>query len=67
MRHAAVWMVFARADVIVNEAGGGVRDEVARGTEGRAETNWREKWRVKRFSRLSIEVYLYRRLAVMET
>jgi hypothetical protein len=55
MRHAAVWMVFARADVIANGVGRGVRDGVERGTEGRKEPNEREKWRVRRFSRLSIE------------
>jgi hypothetical protein len=55
MRHAAVWMVFARADVIANEVGRGVRDGVERDTKAREEPNGREKWRVRRFSRLSIE------------
>jgi hypothetical protein len=55
MRHAAVWMVLALADVIANGAERGVRDGVERDTEGREEPNEREKWRVRRFSRLSIE------------
>jgi hypothetical protein len=55
MRHAAVWMVFAGADVIANGVGRGVRDGVERGTKGREEPNGRDKWRVRRFSRLSIE------------
>lgn len=60
MRHAAVWMGFVyTADVIAERPGRGARDGLEKvGMVGRGGFNDREKWRVRRLSRLSMRMYV---------